>query len=77
MQANQILTMLMNQLKVKNPQMAQLINQASQNNVNPMELFKQVTSKYDSKQMENLMTQARNMGFPSEILEQVQQDIKN
>ena len=52
--------------------MYQFVNQAMQNNINPMDLFKQVTSKYDSKQMENLINQARNLGFPEEVLKQVQ-----
>ena len=72
---NQITMMLMNQLKVKNPQMFNMISQAQKNNQNPMELFKQVTNGYSPEQMNNLMTQAKNMGFPTEILEQVQSGI--
>lgn len=62
-------------MKAKNPQMFQTINQAMQNKDNPMELFKQVTNGYSPQQMNSLMTQARNMGFPNEILEQVQTGI--
>ena len=55
--------------------MAQFLRQANQNNLNPMDLFKQVTKGYNTEQMNNLMTQARNMGFPTDILEKIQSDI--
>lgn len=70
--SNQIIEMLMNQLKIKNPKMFQMIDQARQNQDNPMELFKQVTNGYSPEQMTNLINQARNMGFPENVLEQVQ-----
>ena len=73
--SNQITTMLMNQLKIKNPQMFNMISQAQKNKQNPMELFNQVTSGYSQEQMNNLMAQARNMGFPENILNQVQEGI--
>ena len=69
---NPIMTMLMGQLKIKNPQMYQMLNQGMQNNVNPMELFNQVTKGYSKEQMDNLINQAKSMGFPTEILDQVQ-----
>ena len=69
---NQIIQMLMNQLKIKNPQMFQTLEKAIQNKDNPMELFKQVTNGYTPEQMQSLMTQARNMGFPEDILNQIQ-----
>ena len=55
--------------------MFQMLNQAMQNQNNPMEMFKQMTSNYTKEQMDNLMAQARNMGFPEEILTQVQDGI--
>ena len=51
--------------------MYQLVNQARQNNTNPMELFEQVTKGYTPEQMDSLMTQAKNIGFPEEVLERV------
>ena len=52
--------------------MFQMLEKARQNQDNPMELFKQVTNGYSPEQMNNLITQARNMGFPEDILNQVQ-----
>ena len=52
--------------------MFQIVEQAQKNNTNPMELFKQVTNGYSPEQMQNLMNQARNMGFPEDILKQIQ-----
>ena len=69
------MTMLMNQLKMKNPQMFQVLNNAMKNGGNPMEMFKQMTSNYTPEQMNNLMTQAKNMGFPDDILNEVQNGI--
>ena len=51
--------------------MFQMLEQARNNNANPMELLKQVTNKYTPEQMNNFITQARNMGFPEEVLKQV------
>ena len=72
MQQNTITTMLMNQLKIKKPQMYQMLSQGIQNNINPMDLFNQVTNGYSKEQMDNLINQAKSMGFPPEVLEQVQ-----
>ena len=69
------MTMLMNQLKMKNPQMFQMLNKAMQNGGNPMEMFKQMTATYTPEQMDSLMAQARNMGFPDEVLNEVQNGI--
>ena len=52
--------------------MFQIVEQAQKNNADPMELFKQVTNGYSPEQMQNLMSQARNMGFPEEVLKQIQ-----
>ena len=52
--------------------MFQIVEQAQKNNTNPMELFKQVTKGYSPEQMQNLMNQARNMGFPEDVLKQIQ-----
>ena len=52
-----------------------MLNQAMQNQNNPMELFKQVTNGYSNEQINNLLNQAKNMGFPQEVLEQVQKGI--
>ena len=68
---NQMMMMLMSQLKAKNPQAFQMINQARQNQNNPMELFKEITSKNTPEQMKDFYDQIEKMGFPKEIIEQV------
>ena len=60
------------QLQKQNPQMYQLLNQAKQNNVNPNDLFRQLTQNYTPQQMQNLFSNAQQMGFPNEILQQLQ-----
>ena len=61
---NQVLQMMLNQKKKKNPQMFQMIELARQNQNNPMEIFKQVTQKYSPQQMEQLYANARKFGIP-------------
>ena len=68
---NQMINMLMNQLKIKNPMMYQQINQLKQSNGNPMELLKQVTGNYSKEQMNNFINQAKQMGFNEELLNQI------
>lgn len=69
---NQLITMMMNQLKMKQPQMFQLVEQARKNQSNPMEMFKDVTKNYTPEQMDNLINRARQFGIPEEVLQQVQ-----
>ena len=69
---NQLITMMMNQLKMKQPQMFQLIEQARKNQSNPMEMFKDVTKNYTPEQMDNLINRARQFGIPEEVLQQIQ-----
>lgn len=52
--------------------MYQLINQARQNNSNPMDLLKQVTNGYTPEQMSSLFARAKQMGVPDSVLEQIQ-----
>ena len=48
--------------------MYQMLSQGIQNNINPMDLFNQVTNGYSKEQMDNLINQAKRMGFPPEVL---------
>lgn len=61
-------------MKNKNPQMFALINQASQNNTNPIDLFKQITSNYTPEQMQGLFSRAEQFGVPKEVLEKLQNE---
>ena len=67
----QIMNLLMTQLKMRNPQMFQMLEKAQQNKSNPMELFKQVTSKYTPEQMNNLINVAKQYGVPDDIINQI------
>ena len=58
-----------------NPQTFQMINQARQNQNNPMELFKQATANYTPQQLEGIFTRAKQMGLPDEYIEQVKNGI--
>lgn len=62
----------MGQLQTKNPQMASQIRQAMNNGANPQQLMKQMMGNVDNQQMQQVMTQARNMGVPDNILKQMQ-----
>lgn len=62
----------MGQLQTKNPQMASQIRQAMNNGTNPQQLMKQMMGNVDNQQMQQVMTQARNMGVPDNILKQMQ-----
>ena len=62
----------MNQLKIKSPQMFQVVEQARNNNGNPMDMFKQITSNYTPEQMNNLFSRAKQFGVPEETLKQLQ-----
>ena len=72
---NQITMILMNQLKAKNPQMFQRIEQLRQNQSNPIEIFKQVTNGYSNDQMNNFYNQARNMGFSDDLINQLKNGV--
>ena len=55
--------------------MFQMVNQARQNQNNPIEMFKEITNKYTPEQMENFYTQAEKMGFSSDLIENLKNSI--
>lgn len=52
--------------------MYQMLSQGIRNNINPMDLFNQVTNGYSKEQLNNLFDKAKSMGFPKEVIEQMQ-----
>ena len=72
---NQVMMMLTNQLKIKNPQLFNQYEMLRKNNGNPTELFKQVTNGYSPEQMNNLFNQAKTMGIPEDVINQFQSGI--
>jgi hypothetical protein len=48
-----------------------MVEQAKRNNSNPMEMFKQVTSKNTPEQMESFYKQVEQLGFPTDLINQL------
>lgn len=68
---NQIMSMLMNQLKARNPQMLKMVEQARQNQSNPVDFFKQITNKRSPEQMNAFYKQIEQMGFSPDVINQL------
>ena len=62
-------------MKAKNPQLFQMVEKARQSQNDPIELFKQITSKYSPDQMTNFYKQAEQMGFSKDLINQVKEGI--
>lgn len=72
---NQVQTLmksLLTQLQNNNPQMASEIKGLLDGTKNPQDIVKQVISGFSPYQKQNVLNQARSMGIPAEIIEQVQ-----
>lgn len=64
--------MLMGQLQARNPQMANQISQAMQSGANPQALMKQIMGNMNNGQIQQVLTQAKSLGVPDNILQQTQ-----
>ena len=73
---NYKLNNIMNQLKLNQPQGYQLLQAASQNKSNPIEIFKQFTKNYTPEQMSELYSLAQQVGYPNEVLSEIQNQMK-
>jgi hypothetical protein len=62
----------MGQLQARNPQMASQINQAMNSGTDPQALMRQMMGNMDNSQMQQVLGQAKNMGVPDNILNQIQ-----
>lgn len=72
---NQVQTLmksLMIQLQNNNPQMASEIKGLLDGTKNPQDIVKQIISGFSPYQKQNVLNQARSMGIPADIIEQVQ-----
>lgn len=67
---------VLNQLRQKQPQQYQVLQQMIQSNGNPMNLLKQVVGGYTPEQLQNFYTTAQRMGVPNDILSQIQNQLK-
>lgn len=62
----------MNQLQNQNPQMFQMISQAKNSGGNPQQILKQMIGKSNPAQMQQVLTQAKGLGVPDNVLSQIQ-----
>jgi len=62
-------------MKMKNPQMFNKIENLRNSNGNPMDLFKQVTSKFTPEQMNQFYSKAKQFGIPDDVIQQAQNGI--
>lgn len=67
---------LISQLRQRQPQMFQFLEQARQNQSSPMDLLKQVTGNYTPQQLQNFYITAQRMGFPDDVLTEIQNQMK-
>lgn len=55
--------------------MFQMLNQVNQNQGNAMGLLKQTIGNYNPEQLQNYYKIAQQMGFPNEVLSEVQNQL--
>ncbi len=56
---------------MRHPQAYQVINKAIENNGNPQDILKEITSKYEDKTKQQFIKQAEQFGFTKEYINQV------
>ena len=74
---NPILTVFLNQVRNSNPQAFQMFEQMRNGNGNPIDIIRQITSKFSPEQMNGLLSQAKSMGVPEEALNKIQNGINS
>ena len=65
-----LMSQLMNQLKAKNPQAFQTLQNMQKNQNNPNEMIKQMISKYKPEQLEDFKKYANGFGISNEKLKE-------
>ena len=70
---NKVIDMMMSQLKMRNPQMFQFLEQAQKNQSNPQEIFKEITKNYKPEQIENIFNKARQFGISDDVIDKFKQ----
>lgn len=61
---------------MQNPQMYQQINNLKNNGANPQSLIQQMISQANPQQIQGILSQAKMLGVPDNILAQIQ-NMKN
>lgn len=72
MQNNPIISMLMNQIKLKDPQNYQNLNQLMNNGGKPEQILQQEIKKRTPQEIQQVLIQAKQLGVPENILAQIQ-----
>jgi len=54
-----------------------MVEQAQRNKSNPMEMIKQITSKYSPEQMNNFYNQVEKLGFSPDVINQIKTGINS
>ena len=67
----------MNQLKTRNPQMANQIQELINSNGNPVSMYQQVTKGKTPEEMEKFYSFARQWGIPDSVISQAQNSGNN
>ena len=57
---------------MQNPQLYQQISQLQRNNANPEELIKQTINNATPQQIQYVLSQAKQLGVPDNVLAQIQ-----
>ena len=69
---NPLIQTLLNNLKIKNPQGHQVIQNLMQSNGNPQTLLQQLMSNTTPEQKKDLLGRAKQYGCPDNVLSQIQ-----
>ena len=56
---------------MRNPQAYQIVSKAIENNGNPQDMLKEITSKYDDKTKQQFVKQAEQFGFTKDYIKDV------
>ena len=67
-----IIQTMMGQMKVKNPQGYQFVNNLMQNNGNPNAILNQLFGQIKPEVRQNILNQAKGYGVPENILAKIQ-----
>ena len=62
----------MNQVRMNNPQVYQQISQLKNSGANPQNLIQQMVNQSNTQQMQEILSQAKSLGVPENILAQIQ-----
>ena len=65
-------TILLNQMRARNPQSYNAIMEAQQKGTTPQEMVKQMMQNVSPEQTQQILNQAKYLGVPDEVIQQIQ-----